>query len=266
MIKVQGEELLHMKAEYDTVCYAHTFLSEVAVQIDFLEPPDPLNGKVLPGNIQAELKKYFPIYEPGSASSHELTFSEEGIAASREEFQQWVYHGNEREKTISINKKQVIVRTSDYSTYENLKDNVLSPINAISSQDPEKYVSRTGLRYVNIYPDLLTSMDDASTYFSSMLSGPLASLDNAENCSRSFLITEYIYEDVKVRMQTGVYNPDYPARIKKRDFIIDIDAYSDTPHQFVEVGKTLDQLHQCIQVHFESSITRALREKMNATE
>jgi uncharacterized protein (TIGR04255 family) len=85
MLKMQGEELLHMKAEYDSVCYARTFLSEVAVQIDFLEPPDTLNGKVLPGNIQAELKKNFPIYEPVSASSHELTFSEEGIAASREE-------------------------------------------------------------------------------------------------------------------------------------------------------------------------------------
>lgn len=129
---MQGEELLHMKTEYDSVCYARTFLSEVVVQIDFLEPPDPLNGKVLPSNIQAELKKNFPIYEPGSASSHELTFSDEGIAASREEFQQWVYHGNQREKTISINKKQVVVRTGNYSTYESLKENVLSPIRAIS--------------------------------------------------------------------------------------------------------------------------------------
>jgi uncharacterized protein (TIGR04255 family) len=266
MIKSKDEELLHMSAVYDSVCYARTFLSEVAVQIDFLEPPDPLNGMVLPANIQAELKKNFPIYEPGSASSHELLFSEEGVAASREEFRQWVYHGKEREKTISLNKKQACIRASEYSTYETLKEDVLSPINAISTQDPEKYVSRTGLRYVNIYPDLLSGMNDVSTYFSAMLSGPLASLDNAENCSRSFLITEYIYEDAKVRMQTGVYNPDYPARIKRRDFILDIDAYSDTPHQFAEVGKILDQLHQFIQVHFESSITEALREKMNAAE
>lgn len=263
---MQSEELLQMNAGYDSVCYATTFLNDVAAQIDFLEPPDPLSGKVLPSSIQTELRKSFPIYEPGSASSHELTFSEEGIAASREEFQQWVYHGNEREKTISINKMQVVVRTSEYSSYESLKENVLSPINAISREDPEKYVSRTGLRYVNIYPDILASMKDSSSYFSAMLSGPLASLDNAESCSRSFLITEYIYEDAKVRMQTGVYNPDYPARIKKRDFVIDIDAYSDTPHQFAEVGKTLDVLHRYIQIHFESSITDALRERMNATE
>jgi len=266
MLKMQSRSLPPANADHDSLCYSNTFLVEVAARIDFLEPPDALSGKTLPNSIRAELKKNFPIYEPGAAFSHEVTISSEGLSTSSDDFQRWVYHGNDRNKTISIDEKQVEVRTREYSSYEILKDNVLSPISAISKEDPTKYVSRTGLRYVNIYPSILPSMKDLPKYFSAMLSGPLASLDKEHNCSRSFLITEYIYEDAKVRMQTGVYNPDYPARIRRQDFIVDIDAYADTPHHFADVGTTLDRLHNYIQIHFESSITDKMREKMNAAE
>ena len=68
-----------------------------------------------------------------------------------------------------------------------------------------------------------------------------------------------MYDEIKLRMQTGIYNPDYPAKIKKLDFILDLDAFIDTPHVVTDVEGFFDDIHEKIQEKFESCITDEMR-------
>jgi uncharacterized protein (TIGR04255 family) len=96
-----------------------------------------------------------------------------------------------------------------------------------------------------------------------MLACSFDNLISSESCSRNFLVSEYLYDEIKLRMQTGIYNPDYPAKIKKLDFIIDLDAFIDTPHVVHNVESFFDDIHEKIQEKFEECITDKLRGVLN---
>lgn len=250
-------------ADFSSICYKNNYLIEVVARMDFLEEAKCLSGKVLPGEIHEAIKKRYDIYEPSTGRIQGVQITDKGVSTQHEEFQQWTFHGAEREKTINISKNDVNVSLKKYNNYNDLKNDVIEPISSIQSLERDAHISRTGLRYINIFDGLISSTEEIRTFFSPMLSGQFSELYEKENCSRSFLITEYIYGEIKIRMQTGIYNPDYPARMKKLDFIIDIDAYVDTPHVFSDVNAIFDELHKKIQMHFESSITETMREHLH---
>lgn len=256
-----------MKDNLVKVCYKRNFLSEVVARIDFIDQPSSLKGLHLPTVIQTAVKKRYQIFEPSKGIIRGFEVTNQGVSKKdEEEFQQWTYHGIDREKSIRISKNSVVVALKTYKDYDEFKLDVLDPIRTIQEAEGDIYIARTGLRFINIFPDVVSSFEDIQKYFSPMLAGPFAGLFDPDNCSRNFLISEYLYGELKLRMQSGIYNPDYPARIKKFDFIVDIDAYVDTPHPFGDIAKTIDELHKEIQRHFEVSITKNLRRRMNESK
>lgn len=253
-----------MANDLSTICYKRNYLVDVVARIDFLDSPKCLSEKVLPDQIQSAILKRYEIYEPNTGRIQEVEISGKVVSTTQhEEFQRWTYHGSDREKTINLSKNNLDITLKHYENYDQFKLDVLDPIGSIQNTGEESYVARTGLRFINIFTGLVNSVSEIKNYFSPMLSGQFEEINDGNNCSRSFLITEYLYSEIKLRLQTGIYNPDYPAKMKKLDFIIDIDAYIDTPHSFNEVGKLIDNLHQQIQKHFEASITQKMRDKLN---
>lgn len=247
-----------MELALNEICYQKNYLKEVVSLINFLEPVEVLSGKILPDEINNCIRKTYEIYEPRTAIRRGITIHEKEILQKNEEFQEWKFHGSNREKSISLNRHQVDVSFNDYKNYEQFKKDFLDPIGSIKGES-EIYIERTGLRFINIFSNLLTSFEEIKEYFSPMISGQFTEVFNKENCSRSFLITEYTYGDIKIRMQTGIYNSDHPAKIKNLEFIVDIDGYIDTPHLFNDIEKTMDKIHNAIQKTFEASITEKLR-------
>ena len=84
-------------------------------------------------------------------------------------------------------------------------------------------------------------------------------MTNIDKYSRAFMINELVYDDVKIKVQTGFFNPDYPATIKRNHFVIDIDAYIDTPHLINDMEAYFNRLHDIIEEQFEELITEKLR-------
>jgi uncharacterized protein (TIGR04255 family) len=60
-------------------------------------------------------------------------------------------------------------------------------------------------------------------------------------------------------------NPDYPARIRQKVFVLDLDAYTHSLVYITDVGRLLDDFHAAVQRYFEQSITENLRRLMNGT-
>jgi uncharacterized protein (TIGR04255 family) len=75
---------------------------------------------------------------------------------------------------------------------------------------------------------------------------------------------ELTFETFNLRYQLGMHNPDYPARIRQKIFLLDLDAYTQTTVDLRDIRRVLDTFHSAIQCYFEQSITNALRNVMNA--
>lgn len=126
----------------------------------------------------------------------------------------------------------------------------------------ELVVSRTGLRYVNMFDN--KEDIDLKENFNPMISAPFSHLINDNELNRLVTISEYIINhEIKMRIQSGILNPDYPAKIKNKNFLLDIDAFIEQPHYFNNLEKTFEDLHSEIQTKFENLITDKMRKKLN---
>lgn len=80
---------------------------------------------------------------------------------------------------------------------------------------------------------------------------------------RAFNILELKSGDINVRFQFGMFNPDFPAPIHRKEFILDYDAYHEGLLQSsMEIDDKLANSRQLIKDLFENSIEDGLRSKM----
>jgi uncharacterized protein (TIGR04255 family) len=86
-----------------------------------------------------------------------------------------------------------------------------------------------------------------------------------EHLSRIFHIVEFRFEDLNVKFQFGLPNPDFPSAIKNPRFVLDLDGYVQGPQDYSEIIANIDLEHAQIQRLFEESITDELRRIMDAT-
>jgi uncharacterized protein (TIGR04255 family) len=69
-----------------------------------------------------------------------------------------------------------------------------------------------------------------------------------------------------MRFQYGMHNPDYPAPIKKKIFILDYDAYCNGILTKNDIFKYLPIFHEEVQKLFENSISDKLRIRMKLND
>lgn len=249
---------------HEDVCYGRPFLKEVIVRIDFAVPIEGLE-KTLPPKLVKILSDDFPISEPIDAISQELQLSGEGLLQHRQtKFKQWNFFGKEREKQLSLAGPFVFVRYPRYTTFEDMRRQIINVIDILGKTFPDARSRRFGLRYINsIEIADLSSPLSWGDYINPKLLETITFFTDQENLIRLIQITELKYGDLTVKFQFGMPNPDYPAIIKRPQFILDLDAYVQTAHDLVESIQYMEQAHKHIQELFERSITMSLRERMN---
>ena len=81
--------------------------------------------------------------------------------------------------------------------------------------------------------------------------------------TRAFHILEFNFSGRHVKYQFGIANPDYPAIVKKKEFVLDLDSYIFGLHGFNDAIECVNNCHSKIQELFEDSITDATRSLMN---
>lgn len=248
---------------YDDICYDQPFLKEVIVRVDFSSPLDALASTIPPKVSNAALA-CFPVSEPRKALAQELQLSANAVQHRRQEFTEWNYYGRDREKRLMISPAVIFATYSRYSTYEVLKDDFLSVLSVLFPTFPDLRASRLGLRYINHIETNDGNPLHWNEYVDERLLGLFARFTDREHVSRLFNITEFKYDDLQVKFQFGVPNPDFPAPIRRPLFVLDIDAYVQGLQDLGEISANIDRAHKQIQAMFEDSITDRLREVMRA--
>lgn len=90
--------------------------------------------------------------------------------------------------------------------------------------------------------------------------------EEPERICRAFHTLAFRINDSMLTMQYGMHNPDFPALIRQKVFVIDIDASHQGALAVEEVKHYADEFHERIEAVFESAILDDLREMMGVVE
>jgi uncharacterized protein (TIGR04255 family) len=250
-----------MADNLNDICYQKNYLSEVIIRLDFSVPILEISKKL---NIELNNKimRLFPISEPHQALEQELQISPATVKQNKKEFIEWVFYDKERSNSIKIIPTSIILLVKRYTTFESL----LSDFLCITEEFNRIYPfsgRRLGLRYIND----IELREKAPFVWSDYLNPKMLCLfnfvDQNQYTSRIFHNIEFTFDSMRLRYQFGMHNPDYPSPIRKKEFILDLDAFNESLIEFNDISNSLQMFHGKIQEMFELSITDKLRERMN---
>jgi uncharacterized protein (TIGR04255 family) len=250
---------------YNDILYRQNKLTEVIARIDLVSPIATLANELPKAIGQAALQN-FPVDEPKKAFAQEFAIAPDKLATRRTEFTEWNFHGENRGKRLALQPEAFFITQSRYESYEVLRELFLGISDVFFQTFEEAQPSRLGLRYINSINIGNGNPLDWGEYINNDLLG-LFDFDIPDSRKvRVFHNLEYKYADFNIRFQFGMHNPDYPAVIRQKIFILDYDAYYKGAFEAVEIAEKLDAFHYVIQYSFERSITDRLREILNEDE
>lgn len=246
--------------------YKKTFLSQVILKLEWTQDIGGHFEKI-PKELEKVLLENFPLAEPQKikTGSVRVQLQSDETEVQSEESTLYVYFSKDRQQKITISKNFLLIEYQTYQSYSLLKEQALKIIDIHQKSFPQILVSRIGLRYIN---NINFNTDKLPLSPMDSLNSKLLTAEEFPNendpLTRLFtVISTKFGDDYNLNFQYGLLNPDYPAAIKAKNFILDLDAFYTGSTESQEFEKRLDSFHNKIEEYFESSITDKLRSFMN---
>jgi len=245
--------------------YKRNYLTQVIARVDFLSPLNSLKD-VLPAAVGTLSKDLFPIPEPKQIIGREFMVSSEIKQVQEKEIatKEWHFFGKEREKRLVITPESMFVEFKVYGSFAELLSHFSRISDGLFDSFGDLQIKRLGLRYINNLQVPGQNLFSWNTYLNKNLLCILNIPADRAKIARAFHNLELNMGDFIVRFQYGMHNPDYPAPIRTKNFILDYDAYTTGLLTKEEIRQSLPVFHDQIEQLFENSITDRLREIMNA--
>lgn len=247
---------------YETVRYLNNYLQEVICRLDFATPIMELK-KSMPKPIFEVVKKYYPIAEPQDVIGTELNINPiNGPTINKTITKQWVFISRDRMNRCTIEAEEIIFSIRNYSVFEDLRNSVIDILKSVMKQFPDHQGKRFGLRYINDIP-----IKDHTNWIVEKFFSALAEHKD-EKTTKLLTTLEYSLIDtgLNVRLNYGFNNPDYPAIMKRDNFVIDIDAYVSDIIYEDDIHQLVENMHAEDQDCFEKMITDEFRKALNYRE
>ena len=213
-----------MDQDLNDICYNKNYLKEVIVRVDFLQKFPDIN-KSLPIKFTREVNSIFPIAEPKNIIARNLQISQKDVKTDQFELKEWNFFSKDRSKKLTISEQSFFIIYYAYNTFENFQKDFIRTFSSYMDVFKTQQPSRLGLRYINNFlfkePDPL----DWAQYFNPHLLSSFQFYSDKKAISQIFQSLELNLDSFNLRFQYGMPNPDYPAAIKKKLFVLDFDAY-----------------------------------------
>ena len=243
--------------------YKKDFLSQVIVRIDFAEPlAIPKKGP--PEEVVAAIRKQFPIPELRVQQLKELAITlDNQPRETTREIREWNYHSKARDKRAVVTAECMLVEYTKYSLFEVLQEDFLRIVDSLFRAFKELQVKRLGLRYIDKISLDEPNPTDWNKYLDKNLWCSFSLVEDPATIVRGFHVLEQKFDDEsRLRFQFGMPNPDYPATIHRKLFVLDSDASCDLLLTRDEIVQFLSIFHRRCVERFERVITKELRRRM----
>lgn len=250
--------------------YVKNYLKHVIIKVDFNNML-PIDDN-LPSEILKVAQEAFPLFEPMPAVHSEIVLSDEGAKVTKaEKGTNWIFYGINKEKALSIAREgrhrertSIAIDYTKHDSFDISKNEFVLILNKFIDAFPESQIGRVGLRYVNNIEINEKNPLSWSKYINPNLLSSFKFVDDKKFISRVFNSIEIKYDDMRIKFQYGMHNPDYPSPIKKKIFILDYDVYYVGVCDKNDVSDMISKYHDKIISLYETSIKDGLRDKMNA--
>lgn len=256
-------------SEYSSICYKNSFLNQVIVRVDFAHFIQ--TNMVFDANIEKEILKIFPRRGKDQIirfNSINVVFDQKnnGLPNANGEIIEGIqreYFTNDDGNKLILSNKFIVFEINNYVRFEVHRQWFQSILLALFQKNRIS-VNRTGIRYINIFDTSRIKLK--KKFFSSEVASSLHVKlveENRPRLIRSMHMAEYRIDEMTMNFRYGMFNPEYPNFLKKNDFALDFDFFSnDIIDSTDKIFHVIDKGHYEIQVLFEGSITDSLREVM----
>lgn len=255
--------------DYSSVYYKKSFLNQVIVRVDFAQFIQ--TNMAFDDDIEKSILKIFP----RRGKDQIIRFNSINVIIDQEnngkpnangeimEGIQKEYSTNDGVNRLIFSNKFIIFEINNYRCFDEHKQWFQSILHALFHKNRVS-ATRTGIRYINIFDTHKIKLQ--KNFFTSEIAScvNVRPIDELNSCLiRSMHMTEYRINEMIMNFRYGMFNPEYPNILKKKDFVLDFDFFSnEIIDSSDEVLQLLNKGHDEIQSLFEQSITDSLREVM----
>lgn len=256
-------------ADLENICYKRSFLAQVIIRIDFLQIVP--NEIIFQEDIEKAIKKYFPIsgkYQVVKINTINVSFNSKNAKAdatgSMQEGLQREYFDNDGQNRIILSNQVIIFEINKYTRFA---DHLIGIKEILYSVVLNAKIStrRTGVRYINLFPS--KDITIRKNFFKPEIAACLSLKPEHEDgivLTRSMHLSEYHIGDLIMNFRYGMFNPEYPGKLRLNDFSLDYDCSTeDLFTSSEEIMNCIIKGHDAIQKMYENSILDALRKIMN---
>jgi uncharacterized protein (TIGR04255 family) len=247
--------------------YKKTYVKKVIARIDFSTKQDGFD-KDLPEKIKTKLLESFPILEMKDFFKKEIQLSETEAKENVTKIIHYFFNDMNRTKVICITTDFAYLEYNAYKTFSVFNDDFICLLDTLGMVDYKIKINRFGLRFINTIE--ISDLEDSLSWDKYIDSKLLCSLDIPsikKAIIRSFHNLVLRFDDeMQLLYQFGVPNPDFPAFLRAKQFILDFDAYRQSLQSLEEIKTDINLFHDRIEELFERSITQNLRVRMEEYE
>jgi len=247
--------------------YKKNFLTKVIFKIDFGTTENKTKDDGLASKFASGIKETYPDVHSNPLAQFSVKMSPGGSAVEQEIIGKvWEHTNKEKNKILILNPNFLLLEYRDgvYSHFPEFKDDMDRIYKEFQATFDIPTFSRIGLRYINEikFPEG-NALDWKGFINDSLVSSTLAGLSHELKLTRSmhqFMAKHG--EDISVLFQYGIFNPEFPAPVSRREFILDIDCFISTMIEKGEIIGRLEELNTVAETIFENSIDAGLRKEM----
>jgi uncharacterized protein (TIGR04255 family) len=245
---------------FDSIYYKNNFLTNVIFRLDFA-PILKISTESL-AEFQEIIRPEFPEFETNDLITVKAEIKSNKDSFERDISKLFIFKDPKGSKKIEISNKHLAVVFNKYSNFEDFQKNLEVAFDKLNSEFAP-LIRRIGLRFINNIKINKGSPFDWKDYITeSLLANLNGEIIEEEKLSR--IITQLIYKEDEFNMNFnyGIFNVEYPAKISRKEFLLDYDCYTEDPNPN-DIKRLASVFHGEIQSLFEKSIKEKLREVMN---
>lgn len=240
--------------------YPKNFLSGVVLRIDF-------SGDVTLGDLNefgASITDLFPSKEAReSVAGFEINFINSEVRQQKKVVYSWLFKNASEDIFMDIGSNYLTIECKKYPGWEKMSSMIARTVIPLLNQIGVKTAKRIGLRYLNEIDLAEPEPINWEDLLAESLIGPLRfARDQSQKIARGMSQLIIKLNGADLAFNFGVWNPDYPNPVTRKQFVLDLDCYTILSSDTDELTEKIAYFHTQIENLFEASITETLRIKL----
>jgi uncharacterized protein (TIGR04255 family) len=242
--------------------YKKTFLKQVILRLDYARLAALQSEQETPFTV--DMRARFPVVTANQAQQFSVMMTPGGVNTAQQVALGWVRVHKTEKSTVTVTLTPdflAIEYTGEaYQHFEELSEVVAFVLGSFRRHFGQVQFTRIGLRYVNeITLDEGGPLDWDGLINARLVTSVKAGMLDDFRMTRSFHQLIAQKGEISVLLSYGIFNPEFPNPVARRQFVLDLDCYTSGVTESVDAENQVKAVNTAAEQVFENSIDEGLR-------